>query len=121
MGNIMPFCEECGTKLGENWKYCHNCGASIPNLADNNQKPLSRQKKSSKYNTDDILDTIGCILLIIAVIVVLIIYNFFIEWFDLIITIVILLFILSCVGRLLYALIGEIIIKLREKRNQKKH
>ncbi|TXT58200.1 MAG: hypothetical protein BAJALOKI2v1_420022 [Promethearchaeota archaeon] len=116
------YCKECGTKLGKNWKYCHNCGEPIEELPESRKSqlsPITAQKKSRKYTLENILDTLGCVLLIIAGIVLIIFYNFFSEWFTLIITIVITLIVISCIGRIIYAVIGEGILWLKRRKKSK--
>ncbi|MGV9172534.1 MAG: hypothetical protein ACOC35_08195 [Promethearchaeia archaeon] len=114
----MTYCEDCGTELGKNWKYCHNCGVPIREF--NNKRLQSQQtpKESRKHSKEDLLDTLGCIVLIIGVVTLLIIYNFFIEWFEIIIPIVIAIIVLSCIGRIIYAFIGVVVLKLKAKKKK---
>jgi hypothetical protein len=113
------YCAECGTKLGKDWKKCHNCGADLDESDKQESKYSNIQIGSKTYSTEDILDTVGCILLIIGIAFLAVIFYFFREWFDLIIPIVMLIIVLGCVARIIYAAIGEAILKLKERKKSK--
>ena len=112
----MNYCGECGTKIGKDWEKCHNCGAPLDESDKQESKSLNIQIGSKKYSTEEILDTVGCVLLIIGIGFLGIIFYFFREWFDFIIPIVIVIIVLSCVARIIYAVIGEAIHRLKERK-----
>jgi Co/Zn/Cd efflux system component len=115
----MNYCGECGAKLGKNWEKCHNCGAPLYESDKQGTVSSNIQIGSKTYFTEEILDAVGCILLIIGIAFLAVIFYFFREWFDLIIPVVILIIVLGCVARIIYAAIGEAILKLKERKKSK--
>ena len=50
MGDFMPYCEKCGSKIRESASFCPSCGAKIPDEINSNNDCVTDE---SIYQDDE--------------------------------------------------------------------
>ncbi|MFX1572426.1 MAG: zinc-ribbon domain-containing protein [Promethearchaeota archaeon] len=121
----MKYCINCGEKIEVDADFCTKCGHKQPNLgiilAQDPHSQFTEQeqvgKKKKKYSKEEIIDAIGCIIIIAGIVVLIFLYAFFKEWIAFLWPIILAIIVISCVIRLL----GAGIVELIQRRKDRKH
>ncbi|MHA1106064.1 MAG: hypothetical protein ACTSPN_10155 [Promethearchaeota archaeon] len=119
----MKFCINCGEKLAYEIDVCTKCGHKQPDFGElkpqisllQTPKQVEATKIKSKYSKDNIIDAIGCIIIIIGFIVLIILFAFFKEWLAILWPYIIGIILISWIIRLLWAGIVELFQRRKKK------
>lgn len=117
----MKYCVSCGASIEETVDFCPFCGQSQPltSVRESNPPNETQLQKKKKSFKSDISDIVGCILCIGVIITLIFLYIVFQNLADLIITIIVIIGVFSCVFRLIFGSIGELLRKHRKKKLKK--
>lgn len=53
----MPYCQQCGSEVGDDWEFCHECGSELPSQSGNSQSNPPQQNSSQRRTKSPPRDT----------------------------------------------------------------